>query len=45
MEFSNTVNGVEIEWFEGNAYIRLREYEKLLEEYEKLKEQLEKGNE
>lgn len=39
------INGVKIEWFEGNAYVRLNQYEKLLQEYKELKERLEKQNE
>jgi len=31
------INGVEIEFFEGNAYVRLNQYEKLLDELKELK--------
>lgn len=31
------VNGVEVHWFEGDAYVDLRDYKKLLEELEGLR--------
>lgn len=34
------INGVKIEFFEGNAYVRLNQYEKLLQELEALKQQV-----
>lgn len=39
-----TINDVEIEFFDGNAYVRLKDYEKLLEEYKKLKENVEEND-
>lgn len=39
------INGVKVEFFDGNAYVRLNQYEKLLQEYKELKYRLEKSNE
>lgn len=35
----NEINGVKIEWFEGNAYVRLNEYEKQVRTNEEISEQ------
>ncbi|WP_186725956.1 hypothetical protein [Rummeliibacillus sp. SL167] len=32
-----SVNGVEVHWFNGDSYVDLREYKKLLKELEDLK--------
>ena len=34
----NEINGVKVEWFEGNAYVRLNEYEKQVTTHEEIME-------
>ena len=37
-----SINGVKIEWFVGDPYVSLKDYEKLLKELKSLKKYLEK---